>query len=47
MICDWKDVTLRHKNGDINKSFDINQNRFNYSDELKCIMRNTINRRFL
>jgi hypothetical protein len=41
MIADWKSATLRHNNGDIYKSIEINQNRFDYSDELKQILINT------
>jgi hypothetical protein len=42
MICDWKAATLRHTDGDILKSIEINQKRFGYSDELKQILINTI-----
>lgn len=42
MICDWKAATLRHSDGDINKSLEINQERFGYSDELKGILKNTL-----
>lgn len=42
MLCDWKAATLRHKDGDIRKSIDINQKRFGYSDELKQILLNTL-----
>lgn len=41
MLCDWKAATMRHKDGDIFKSIEINQKRFNYSDELKNILINT------
>lgn len=43
MICDWKAASERHNDGDIYKSIEINQERFNYSDELKIIFINTIN----
>lgn len=43
MLCDWKAATLRHKDGDIYRSIEQNQKRFNYSDELKDIFKNTIN----
>ena len=46
MVCDWKAASMRHNDGDINKSLDINQKRFGYSDELKQIMKNTINNYF-
>ena len=42
MICDWKAATLRHADGDIHKSLEINQKRFGYSDELKQIFKNTV-----
>lgn len=42
MICDWKAATLRHTDGDILKSIEINQKRFGYSDELKQIFINTV-----
>lgn len=41
MFCDWKAATLRHANGDIIQSIDINQKRFKYSDDLKRIFQNT------
>lgn len=43
MICDWKASSMRHENGDIKKSIEINQKRFNYDDTLKQILLNTIN----
>ncbi|GGN64316.1 DUF5662 family protein [Oceanobacillus indicireducens] len=42
MFCDWKAATLRHVDGDIRKSIEINQKRFNYSDELKEIFKNSV-----
>lgn len=42
MFCDWKAATMRHDDGDINKSIDINQKRFGYSEELAQILRNTV-----
>jgi len=41
MLADWKAATLRHNNGDIFKSLELNQERFGYSDELKQILINT------
>jgi hypothetical protein len=46
MIADWKAATLRHNNGDIMKSIEINQKRFGYSDELKQILLNTVKEYF-
>lgn len=42
MICDWKAATLRHADGDIYKSIEINKDRFRYSDDLKDIFTNTV-----
>lgn len=42
MLCDWKAATLRHRDGDIRRSIEINQQRFGYSDELKRIFLKTI-----
>ena len=42
MMCDWKAASLRHNDGDIYKSIEINQNRFGYSNELKQIFENTV-----
>ena len=41
MFCDWKASVLRHKDGDIMKSININQKRFKFSDELRQIFINT------
>lgn len=41
MLCDWKAATMRHADGDLAKSIEINQSRFGYSDELKSILVNT------
>lgn len=41
MICDWKAATLRHDDGDLMHSIEINQDRFGYSDQLKQILINT------
>lgn len=42
MFCDWKAATLRHADGDIRKSIEVNQGRYGYSDELKQILLNTV-----
>lgn len=41
MLCDWKAATMRHADGDLAKSIEINQARFGYSDDLKAILVNT------
>lgn len=42
MFCDWKSATLRHNNGDMNKSIEINKERFGLSDQLVNIFKNTL-----
>ena len=42
MFCDWVSATERHDNGDIYKSININKERFNYSDDLVSIFKNTV-----
>ncbi len=42
MICDWKAATLRHNDGDIHRSIEINQKRFGYSDDIKQLLLNTV-----
>jgi hypothetical protein len=41
MVCDWRASSMRHQDGNILKSIELNQKRFNYSDELKSILENT------
>ena len=42
MVCDWKAATLRHNDGDIHRSIEINQKRFGYSDDIKQLLLNTV-----
>jgi hypothetical protein len=42
MLCDWKAATLRHADGNIMESIEINQSRFGYCDTIKQILINTI-----
>ncbi len=42
LICDWKAASERHDDGDVYRSIEINQKRFGYSDELKAILKNTL-----
>lgn len=41
MLCDWKASTARMKDGNLERSIEVNQERFGYSDELKWILLNT------
>lgn len=44
MFMDWKAATERHEDGDIRKSIKINKERFELSDQICDIFRNTANR---
>ena len=44
MFFDWKAASERHDNGNLLKSIDINKKRFNMSDDLVAIFKNTENR---
>lgn len=41
MFCDWKASTLRHNDGNLLKSIEINAERFNMDGQLKQILVNT------
>jgi uncharacterized protein DUF5662 len=41
MLADWKAATERSPGGDLGKSFEHNQKRWGYSDELSLILHNT------
>jgi hypothetical protein len=42
MLADWKAAGMRHANGDISKSMEINRTRFGMSDQLFEIFQNTL-----
>lgn len=42
MFIDWSAATRRHADGNIDRSIDINRDRFGMSDELVQIFRNTV-----
>ena len=44
MICDWKAATLRHNDGNLLKSIEINAKRFGIDGQLKQILLNTAKR---
>lgn len=44
MLCDWKAATERHNDGDIMRSIEINEKRFNLSPQVVSILRNTVER---
>jgi ClpP class serine protease len=41
MLCDWMASTKRHADGNIAKSININEERFNISPQLSQVFRNT------
>ncbi len=41
MFCDWRAAVKRQKNGDLIKSIEINEKRFNLSLQLAAILKNT------
>lgn len=41
MFCDWKAASMRHNDGNLLKSIEINAKRFGYDDQLKHIFLNT------
>jgi hypothetical protein len=41
MVCDWKAASERHITGDVLKSIEINTKRFNVSNQLREILKNT------
>ena len=43
MFMDWKAASERHEDGDIMKSIEINKDRFNISNQICNIFKNTVN----
>jgi hypothetical protein len=41
LLCDWKASSLRHHDGNLLKSIEINADRFGYDEQLKKIFINT------
>ena len=41
MFCDWKAATERHADGNLERSIEINRERFGMSDQLAAIFQNT------
>jgi len=46
MLCDWKAATLKHNDGNILKSLEINAKRFNISPQLYNVLKNTVEQLF-
>ena len=42
MLCDWKAATMRHNDGNIRKSIEINAKRFNIDLQLTRMLENTV-----
>lgn len=41
MLADWKAATLRHADGSLRNSIEVNAERFDYGDEFKRLLLNT------
>ncbi len=41
MLCDWKAATMRHVDGDLERSIRQNAERFGYGDEIRELLLNT------
>src|SRR3990167_3901195 len=41
MLCDWKASSMRHNDGNILKSIEIQQEKLGFSDDLRIIFENT------
>jgi hypothetical protein len=41
MLCDWKAATLRHADGDLDRSISQNAERFGYGEQYERLLRNT------
>lgn len=44
MLCDWKAAGMRHDDGDMYKSLEINHKRFDINDQLFSVLKNTVDR---
>lgn len=42
MFCDWKAASMRHTDGNIHRSIDVNKERFKISEQLASIFENTV-----
>ena len=42
LFCDWSAACLRHPDGDLRRSIELNKERFGIGDELTQILRNTV-----
>ena len=41
MLADWKAATMRHEDGDLKRSIDINAERFGYGEEIHTLLLTT------
>lgn len=41
MLADWKAATLRHADGDLDRSITVNRERFGYGEEMARLLRTT------
>lgn len=41
MLCDWKAATMRHADGDLDRSITVNAERYGFGPEIEGLIRNT------
>lgn len=46
LICDWFAATMRHADGNIDKSIEINKVRFSMDDQTAALLKNTVDTYF-
>ena len=46
LICDWFAATMRHDDGNIDKSLEINKGRFHMDDQTVALLKNTVDTYF-
>jgi hypothetical protein len=46
MLCDWKAASMRHHDGNILKSLEINAERFSMGPQMTKVLQNTVNKYF-
>lgn len=46
LICDWFAATMRHDDGNIDKSLEINKGRFHMDEQTVSLLKNTVDTYF-
>ena len=42
LVCDWRAAVKRHRDGNIHRSLELNRQRFKISDQLGCVLHNSV-----